>query len=286
MGEAFQPLKCVTFHVTFVETEGELIHVPSEVLYADVVVHPVNSPLEDRPDALYTVRGHVPVRIDTPTMVDGRTPVVALQGGVGGMFVGVDRGLGPYVLPNNLADRLPLNIGNRHSLDSAVLLPHSYHGSLADSATTFVELLVGVLVLLLAANESLIDFHNAFENRGVIPTSLSKSLEHEPSRLLGDTDFLRQLKARNALAGSHEQVHGVEPLMQRNMGPLEYRSCPDREVLFTGVTAVVSALAGRDIVRLPAMRANDLPWPTAGFEVDTGRFGIGVHTEKLEGADC
>ena len=69
-------------------------------------------------------------------------------------------------------------------------------------------------------------------------------MEHEPCRLLGDADLLRQLQARDALAGGHEQVHRVEPLVQRNVAALEDRACTDREIELAGIAAIEADLGG------------------------------------------
>ena len=54
-------------------------------------------------------------------------------------------------------------------------------------------------------------------------------MQDEPSRLLRNPDFLRQLQAGNALAGRDQQIHRVNPLVQRDMAALENGSRPHRK---------------------------------------------------------
>src|SRR5690606_10228445 len=110
-------------------------------------------------------------------------------------------------------------------------------------------------------------------------------LEHGPRRLLRDADCLRQLRARNAHSRRFEQIHRIEPLVQRNLRPLEYRVRADGKIEQAGVAAVIAALAGADTLALSAGRANGPIWPAAGLEIVPRTLLIGEKLEKLECAD-
>src|SRR4051794_8855616 len=56
--EAVQPGQRVELDVALVQPERELVNVPAQVLRAGMVVHADNAPLENREDALDTVRGN------------------------------------------------------------------------------------------------------------------------------------------------------------------------------------------------------------------------------------
>ena len=77
-------------------------------------------------------------------------------------------------------------------------LPESYDSRLAHAATSSLELFVLVLIALLPADETFIDFNDAAQLVKVIAraASLSQTLQHEPCRLLGNADLLAQLKTR------------------------------------------------------------------------------------------
>ena len=156
---------------------------------------------------------------------------------------------------------------------------------LADRATTGVELLALVLVGFLAADIHLVDFDDAAQDAGVIAASFAEPLEHEPRGFLRDPNLLRQLHRRDALAGRDEQIHGVEPLVQRDMAALEDGRGANGEVRLAGIAAVEAALARGDPLGLVAGRADGAVRPPLTLHVDPRGFRVGEHLEKLERGD-
>lgn len=71
-------------------------------------------------------------------------------------------------------------------------------------------------------------------------------MQDEPGGLLCDAYLLGELQAADALAGRHEQIHGIDPFVQRDVRPLEDRAGPNGEIFFALVAAVVPALASSD----------------------------------------
>lgn len=65
-------------------------------------------------------------------------------------------------------------------------------------------------------------------------------MEHEPRGFLSYAALFGKLKARYAFSGNHKRVDAVKPLMQRNMGALEYRACADGEFLSAFVTPEIT----------------------------------------------
>ncbi len=116
----------------------------------------------------------------------------------------------------------------------------------------------------------------------LVAASLAKAPEHEPSRLLGNADLGRELHRRNALARGDEQVHRVDPLMQRDMRAFHDGAGADGEVFLALVAAVVAALARRDAITGAANRAARAVRPQAALKPDARRFCIWDHLEKLE----
>jgi hypothetical protein len=121
--------------------------------------------------------------------------------------------------------------------------------------------------------------------RFITAASLTKTVKHEPYRFLLNTDFFGDLHGRDALAGRDEQVHDIQPLMERDVRPLEDGSCTNREVKLAFVATMETSLAWRDAVLTGAGWAGDALGPETAFEVDSRRFLIGKHLEQLEGAD-
>jgi hypothetical protein len=140
-----------------------------------------------------------------------------------------------------------------------------------------------VHVLRQAANPRFVDFNDAAQLVEVVAASLAQTPENEPGGLLGDADFLGELHGRDTLPRHHDEVHRVNPLMQRNVRPLENRTSANREILFALVAAIEAALARRDALAKPADRAADAVRPEAAFEINPRRLLIREHCEKLEG---
>jgi len=146
--------------------------------------------------------------------------------------------------------------------------------------------LVGVLVPFLAADVGFVTLDEAAQFSQV-PTAarFAEPMEHEPGGLLGDANFLGELHRADALAGRHQQIHGVEPLVQGDMAAFHDRARANREVLATEVTAVVTALPDSDPLARLTDRADDAIRPQARLQVDAGGFLIWKPLEQLECAD-
>ena len=147
------------------------------------------------------------------------------------------------------------------------------------------EFLALVLVGFLAANIHLVDLDEAPQDGRIVPAGFAEPLKHEPRGLLRDPNLLRQLKAGNALPGRDQQIHGVEPLVQRDMAALEDGRGADGEVRLTGVAAVAAALARGDPLGLVAGWTDGSVRPPLGLHVDPRGLRIGEHLEKLERGD-
>ena len=85
-----------------------------------------------------------------------------------------------------------------------------------------------MLVGFQPANEAFIDFDRATQLvqsavRTIAAASLAQATENEPRGFLSDADFFRELQPRDSLARGDQQVHGVEPLVQRNLAAAPLR---------------------------------------------------------------
>ena len=168
-------------------------------------------------------------------------------------------------------------------LRATAALPHPQHSGLARAALPSRRPFIGVLVLLAATEIGLINFDDAAQLFEVVAARLAKPAEHEPRALLRDADFLGELHRRNPLARGDDEVHRVDPLMQRDVGALHNRASADSEIFLALVAAVVSAFAGRNPLAETTNRAARAVRPEAAFKPYPPRFCIGNKLEKLEG---
>ena len=77
-------------------------------------------------------------------------------------------------------------------------------------------------------------------------------------------DFLGELQTGYALAGGDDDIHGVEPLVERDVGPAEYGAGADGE-LFLAVSAsvVAGALAGSGADLLGRAASHGTTWESS-----------------------
>jgi hypothetical protein len=110
-------------------------------------------------------------------------------------------------------------------------------------------------------------------------------LQDEPRGLLRDAYLFGQLQAADALARRDEQIHGIEPFVQRDVRPLEDCASADSEILLALVAAVVTASTLGDALAKSADRAAATVRPEARFKVAPCSLLVGEHGEQLMRAD-
>ena len=79
-----------------------------------------------------------------------------------------------------------------------------------------------------------------------------------------------------------QQIHGIDPFVQRDMTALENRAGADGEVFLALVTAIIAAFPRRDPVAQAARRTGRAIGPQPRFEVSPGGFLRREHLEELE----
>lgn len=283
--EAIQPLRRVPLHVPFIEAERELVNVTMQVLVAGVVIDAVQATLRDRPNALDAVRRHAVIpRIFASAVNDGFMLLIVPEPRIAAMLVRVDGCTGFNALPDFRAQRLaigPVN-GSRHGAPAA--FPHAQYDRLADTAATGMQLLTLVLVALFASDIGLVDFDNAAQLFELdVAAGLTETPKDEPSRLLGNADLLGELHRRNALASSDDEIHSVDPLVQRNMRSLEDRAGADGKILLALIAAVIAALARGNTVASAADGATRAIRPQTTLKPHSSCLSVRHQFEKLKG---
>lgn len=172
-----------------------------------------------------------------------------------------------------------------HSDGAPATLTHSEDGGLSHSAAPLIQPLADVFIPLLAADVGLVNLHDAAQGFDLLTASLAEPLQDEPCGLLRDAYLFGELQAADALARRDEQIHGIQPLVQRDVRPLEYRAGAHSEILFALVATVVTASPLRDALAKAAHGTLAAVRPQARFEVSPRRLLVGEHGEQLVSAD-
>lgn len=284
---AVEPVERQALHVSVIEPERELVDVAPDVLRAGVVIDAMQPAFQDSPHAFDAVRRHAIADIFARAMVDRAVfEEQADKAAVGFRFVGMQRATGFDVRMNRRVNVRRVCRINRLRNRSAAALAHTHDRDLADSAATGAEFLARVLVRFLTADIGFVNLNDAVKDGRIVSARFAEPVQDEPSRLLRDAYFLRQLQGRNALARRDEQIHGVKPFVQGNVRPLENGSGADAERFLALETAIQTGRVIAYALAKPANRAARAFRPEPPFEVDAGRLIVGEHLEKLERADC
>jgi hypothetical protein len=189
------------------------------------------------------------------------------------------------VAVDGMPDGFHRRVLHRQRLQSSAALPHAEHRRFADRTAPEVQALIHVLVPFLAADIGFVNLDDAAQFAQVFPARLPEAMQQEPRGLLGDTDFLRQLQAGHALASGDEQIHGVEPLVERDVRPLHHGASADREILIALVAPVVATLPSGDAFAQPTDGAANAVRPESRFEVEPSGLRIRKPLVKVERAD-
>lgn len=260
-------------HFSCIPTVHRLVDVALQMLVADVMVAANNHPAEMRPKALNAVREYVPIGIFIRSVVHyGMVIAHITQAVVGIQLVGND--------PCALLDVLAYNRHQRslvgllygkgtdigHGLqvtmpvDDERAFHNAEHGSLGlCRATLRVRCAHGlVFPLLLAADIDLVALHLTLEHSAAnLLVQQSYFLQHIPCRGLCDMDVTAQLMGRYALLVAADEVHRHEPLDERHLGVLEYRTDEAREVL-EAMATTETPVASLGAMALAAIGADDV----------------------------
>jgi hypothetical protein len=283
--KAIQPYQGVVLDVAFVKPEGKFINIAVKMLLAGVVIHADQPALENSENALDAIGGHVVADIFPLTVIDR----IVIEGhasnaDISARFVGMDSRTSLDILEDRGLDCLRVRSGDWHGDCPSAALAHPENGRFADCAASRLEFFAFVLVGFLTADKSFVNLDNTGEFLEIgAAASFPQPMQDEPSGLLRDPDFLGKLHRGYALARCHEQVHCVNPLVQRNVAALKYRPGAHGKVFLALVAAIEAASPFSDSLAKAANRAARAIGPQPAFKVGPGRLLIREHLEKLEG---
>src|SRR5579872_28593 len=284
--EAVQALHRVSRDVPLVEAKRKFIDVAEQVLFAGVMVDAMQPAFQDGPDTLDGVSGDRTTGKLSGAVVDPLVTIEqAVQVVVRAVLIGVDRRANFHRAVDLVLDSVDAGRVNHHGDGTASAFPHSQHGGFADRPTARVQLFAGVLVAFFSADESLVNLDNPAKRFQLTSASFAETAQNEPRGLLRDADLFSELHRGNPLPRRHEQVHRVQPLVQRNVGSLEDGVRADGEYFVARVAPVVASGAGGNAIASRAEGTLDTSRPEPRFEVKSRGFGIWEQLEQLERAD-
>lgn len=285
--KAIKPFERVIFDVSEVQTERKFSNVSVKMFRANVMVNAGDAAFQQSPNAFNGVRVDAVASVFAAGMVYRRVvEVKPAQIAVSTVFVGKDRRADCNVIVDSLLNDRQARVSNVHRFGSTAAFTHTENGLLSDRTASAIEFQIGVFVGLFAANVGFVNLDNASQFVDVRTASLSEPLEHKPSRLLRNAYLFTELKRRDAFSRGDKQIHRINPLVKRNVRALKDRASPNREIQFTGITAIVTAFPRRDAFTDLASRTNNTVRPQARFEINPSGFLIGNCLEQLKNAYC
>lgn len=234
-------------------TKGELIEVAVKVLATHPMVDAVDLALEQASSVLQPVCvNEVGLHVLADGVVDRVVVKLLANAGVALGFVGHHVAAGRDVGVKFGMQCLGRRVGHYLGPQLALALHDAHDGNLVRTALADRRLLMGMLVLLLAADKGFVGLHHALKRlvKGLGARGVAQAVQQEPRRLLRDLDVLGELSGGDAfgMACHHPDCH--EPLAKRQLGVLEDRANLDGEPL-AAVAALVGALI-REVVNLSA----------------------------------
>ena len=285
--ETIQPLEGVPLYIAIVQAEGELIDVALQVLRAGVMVDAMQPALQDGPYALNAVGRDWPAReFASPVvycvMVEEQSTEIVVRSVLIGVDLGADFNRAMDFVLDSAKGRVRYDHG--HSLTTT--RAQAKDGGLTYGATARVELFPLVLIALFSADERLVNLDGALELCQLRTTCLAQASQNEPRGFLGDADLFGQLKRRDALAGRNEQIHGIDPLVQRDMRTLKNRARTNGEIELAGVAAMEAVFARGEPIPRVASRTDRAVGPEPIFQIRARGFFVRDKLEKLKRADC
>jgi hypothetical protein len=284
INETIKTHECMVLDVSFIKPERKFVNISAKMLAASVMVDADQTALEDGENAFNSIRGNGASHIFTRAVIDGFVfKGAGLDAIISASFIRVEHRAGFDALGDRILDGCFVGVSNGNGNRAAAALAHTEDGRFADGPATGFQLLGFMLVLFDPADKGFINFDDAFEF-GEVRTAAGfpQPMQNEPSRFLRDPDFLGKLHRGYALARRHKQVHGVNPLMQRNVAALENRAGADRKVFLALIAAVVAASPRRDPLAHAANRAARAIGPQPPLKVRPRRLLVREHLEKLE----
>jgi hypothetical protein len=278
--------------IPIVKPELKFRQVQRQIFLAHVVIRADNSALQQRPEGINAASVNLAANVLARRMRDGSMRHRPAEIAVSGVLIG--RYQFHFVadnLPHESGQRLSIGMFDHLADHVALSADCADHWRLA-SGSALIKPLVGVLVLFLAADIRLVNFHDSHQLPELrIAHPGAQAMAHIPSRpIRTGTDHPMNLHRADSLLARQHQVQNLEPYQQRIFAFLEDRSRLEREAIRCAIVlAALLALPMRhpDLARVDvivlAARASDAVRPAARVQIFAA--GILVRKHGLELAD-
>src|SRR6185312_1919862 len=264
--------------------EIKLGKVAMQMRFADMEVAADDPALQDRKEALNRIGMEWAAHVLVAAVIYGFVPEGAPHSVIVARLIGAKQRRIVNLGNQNGAEVIGVDAANVHGTDAAIPFDERKDGFLAsNAAASFAK--APVLVLLLAADESLIDLDGctfaAERPDHAVLHRFTNAMRQEPRGFHAALKHPLDLAGRNAfLAGAH-QVDHLKPQVKRKVAILEDGSHADGEgatasVALAKAGAAALALQPANAIRvaIPAMRANRALRPKQRFDIRERGFLI------------
>ena len=202
--------------------------------------------LVERPKVLNRVLVNVATDILAARVSHRVMVVVRAQSAISGMRVRIESCSSLDPVTDAGLERRTFDVRNHGSDNSPIALHGTVNGNLV--TTTALRVLHSnrhVLVLFEATNEGFVSFDGPQKlDKGSARHGSANPVQHEPRRLLSDTQGTAQFVRRNAVLRVHDEPHGKQPFVEPKGRVLE--DCPDLDRELTLAALALPNLARGD----------------------------------------
>jgi len=277
--------------VPIVVSELELRNIQRHIFGADLVEAADNATLEDRPEAFNRVRVDRANNVLAVAVLHGEVREILPEVAVSAALIGSQQ---TNLIGNSLSDETLYGLASDVPQDArhhvALAAYRADHRDFAGaSAATSAAALIPMLVLVLAADPSLIDLDDAAKLGFRLDERGADFVAHGQGGFVGaEAEHPLDLQGAHPLLAGQHQVNDPEPVTERLIRILEDGPRDHGEAIAGARSAFVALPferhgADREHLLVPAAGAPDAFRPAALHQIGFAGFLIGEHVLELAG---
>src|SRR5271157_856342 len=232
------------------------------MLGAGMMIYAIHPALHHSPNAFNAVRGSHSAPVLAAKMIDRlMLEKDAIQTGISRVLIRHERRADLHIVKNRILQCLSVRVLNCHCRSTSAAFTEAHHGSLAYRPASGTELFRLMFVSFFGAEKGFINLDRSPEFFKFPGARLPESLEYKPCRLLSNPDLFSKLHGTDTLPRRDQQVHSVNPFVERHMRTPENGSGADRKIKLTSIAAIEAILAGSEAVTRLTGRTNRSIFP-------------------------